>query len=319
MGKKSLAALGSALVGLEAYNRRVTMLTASLEDQLSVPPARWPWRFGEVAVYETGDPHNPPLLLLHGHNAAASAAEMKEPFARLSDRFHIFAPDLLGYGQSERPDIAYTPQLYIELIGDLLREVVKQPAAVLASSLTSAYAIEAAVADPEWITSLVLVCPTGVRTLQEQSAAGKAIEALLRLPVVGQGMFNGIASRRSIRYFLESQTYHDKSFVTNDLVEQYYRTAHVPGARYAPSAFVSGKLYWDASEAWSQLSQNVLLVWGREAKITPLTDAPAFLATNPGADLQEISPAGILPHDEQPEQFANLVGAWLERIAGPKL
>jgi pimeloyl-ACP methyl ester carboxylesterase len=63
----------------------------------------------------------------------------------------------------------------------------------------------------------------------------------------------------------------------------------------------------------------VLLVWGREAKITPLADAPAFLATNPGAELQEISPAGILPHDEQPEQFANLVGAWLERIAGPKL
>ncbi len=93
MGKKSLVALGSALVGLEAYNRRVTRLAASLEDQLPVQPTRWPWRFGEVAVYETGDPHNPPLLLLHGQNAAASAAEMKEPFARLSDRFHIFAPD----------------------------------------------------------------------------------------------------------------------------------------------------------------------------------------------------------------------------------
>ena len=319
MRKKGLIALGAALAGLEAYNRSVAMPAASLEDQLPVAPTRWPWRFGEVAVYETGDPHNPPLLLLHGHNAAASAAEMKEPFARLSDRFHIFAPDLLGYGLSERPDIPYTPQLYIELIGDLLREVVKRPAAVLASSLTSAYAIEAAVADPEWITSLVLVCPTGVRTLQEQSAGGKAIEALLRLPVLGQAMFNGIASRRSIRYFLERQTYHDKSLVTEDLVERYYRTAHVPAARYAPSAFVSGKLYWDASEAWSQLSQNVLLVWGREAKITPLADAPAFLATNPGAELQEISPAGILPHDEQPEQFANLIGAWLERIAAAKL
>ncbi len=319
MGKKSLVALGSALMGLEAYNRRVSLPAESLEEQLPVQPVRWPWRFGEVVVYETGDTSNPPLLLLHGHNAVASAGEMKEPFARLSDRFHIFAPDLLGYGLSERPDIPYNPQLYIELIGDLLREVVKQPAAVLASSLTSAYAIEAAVAEPEWITSLVLVCPTGVRTLQEQSAAGKAIEALLRLPVVGQGMFNGIASRRSIRYFLEGQTYHGKSLVTNDLVEQYYRTAHVPGARYAPSAFVSGKLYWDASEAWAQLSQNVLLVWGREAKITPLADAAAFLATNPGAELQEISPAGILPHDEQPEQFANLVGAWLERIAAAKL
>ena len=319
MKLRSLAALGSALLGLEAYNRRVAMPAEGLENQLPVTPTRWPWRFGEVAVYEAGDPHNPPLLLLHGHNAAASAAEMKEPFARLSDRFHIYAPDLLGYGLSERPDIEYTPQLYIELISDLLREVVKQPASVVASSLTSAYAIEAAVADPEWVTSLVLVCPTGVRSLKEQSPGGKAVEMLLRLPVLGQAIFNGIASRRSIRYFLEAQTYHDKSLVTADLVEQYYRTAHVPGARFAPSAFVSGKLYWDASAAWSQLSQNVLLVWGREAKITPLSDAPAFLATNPGAELQEVSPAGILPHDEQPEQFANLVGAWLQRIAESKL
>ena len=319
MRKMSLIALGSTLVGLEAYNRRVTLPAEGLEDQLPVPPARWPWRFGEIAIYETGDPHNPPLLLLHGQNAAASAAEMEEPFTRLADRFHIYAPDLLGYGLSERPDIPYTPQLYIELIGDLLREVVKQPAAVLASSLTSAYAIEAAVADPEWITALVLVCPTGVRTLREQSPGGKAIEALLRLPVLGQAAFNGIASRRSIRYFLAAQTYHDKSLVTADLVEQNYRTAHLPGARFAPSAFVSGKLYWDASEAWAQLSQNVLLVWGREASITPLSDASAFLATNPGAELQEISPAGILPHDEQPEQFANLVGTWLERISEARL
>src|SRR5215210_5900554 len=121
MRKRSVIALASALLGLEAYNRRVTMPTEGLENQLPVTPTYWPWRFGEIAVYEAGDPHNPPLLLLHGHNAAASAAEMKEPFARLADRFHIYAPDLLGYGLSERPDIEYTPQLYIELIEDLLR------------------------------------------------------------------------------------------------------------------------------------------------------------------------------------------------------
>jgi pimeloyl-ACP methyl ester carboxylesterase len=306
-------AAGGAVVGLEAYNRAAVIPRPELEPQLPVTPATWRWRFGDVAVYEAGEPSSPPLLLLHGHHAAASAAEMRRPFERLAGRFHVYAPDLLGYGLSDRPDIEYEPQIYIELIEDILREVVQQPASVVASSLTSAYAIEAAFSSPEWISALVLVCPTGVRRLLEQSGPGRAIERLLRLPVLGQGLYNGIASRPSIRYFLEAQTYFDATLVTDNMVEQFYRTAHVPGARYAPGAFVSGKLYWDASEAWSRLEQRVLLVWGKEARLTPVTDAAAFLATNPGAELEEIGAAGILPHDEQPEQFANVVGAWVER------
>lgn len=313
MRMKGLLAAGLAVAGLEAYNRSVTLPYAALEPQLPAMPTMWQWRFGNVAVYEAGDHSNPPLLMLHGHNAAASAAEMREPFERLADRFHVYAPDLIGYGLSDRPDIDYIPAVYVEFIEDILKEVIRQPAAVLASSLTSAYAIEAAYISPEWITSLVLICPTGVRTLTGQSAGGRAIETLLRTPVLGQAIFNGIASRPSIRYFLEAQTYFDTTLVTDDLVERYYRTAHLSGARYAPSAFVSGKLYWDASEAWSRLEQRVLLVWGKEARITPVTDAAAFLATNPGAELQEIGVAGILPHDEQPEQTANVIGDWLQR------
>jgi pimeloyl-ACP methyl ester carboxylesterase len=239
--------------------------------------------------------------------------EMREPFDRLAENFHVYAPDLLGYGLSDRPDIDYTPELYIELIEDILREVVQRPSAVLASSLSSAHAIEAAANNPEWITSLVLVCPTGLRRLTEQSAGGKVAQVLLKAPILGQALFNAIASRPSIRYFLEKQTYHDPELVTEELVDRYYRTAHTPGARYAPAAFVSGKLYWDASDAWTRLEQNALIVWGSDAGFTPPSDAAPFLATNPRAELEEISAAGVLPHDEQPDQFARLVATWLAR------
>jgi pimeloyl-ACP methyl ester carboxylesterase len=238
---------------------------------------------------------------------------MREPFARLSERFHVYAPDLLGYGLSARPDIDYTPALYVEFIEEILREVVQRPASVLASSLTAAHAIEAAYSSREWIETLVLVCPTGVRSLTEQSQGGKAVETLLRLPVVGQTLYYGIASRSGIRYFLQKEVYHDPARVTDEMVDAYYARSHVPGAKYAPAAFVSGKLYWDATEAWRRLEQRVLIVWGKEAAITPVSDAAAFLATNPAADLEEIAGASILPHDEQPEQFANIVAGWLSR------
>jgi pimeloyl-ACP methyl ester carboxylesterase len=310
--RRGLITLAAGTAALAAYNRKVTIPRDKVEEQLPTTPEMWHWRFGDVAVYKRGDESNVPMLLLHGHNAAASAAEMRHPFEALSERYHVYAPDLLGYGLSDRPDVDYTPGLYINLIESLLREVIGRPAVVVASSLSAAYAIEVANSSPEWVRQLVLVCPTGVRRLNDQSSGGKVAQTILSLPVIGQGLFNGIASRRSIRYFLEQQTYYDKSLVTDELVEQYYRTAHAPGARYAPSAFVAGKLYHDARDAWTNLEQGVLLVWGREAKITPVSDAAAFLATNPRAELQEIIHASLLPHDEQPEQFAHIVLEWLD-------
>lgn len=316
MKRKSLlgvAAGGAAAVGLELFNRSVRLPKGAVKPSLPGARTTWDWRYGELAVYRAGDTAAPPIVLLHGHNAAASAYEMRFPFSLLAEQFHVFAPDLLGYGASNRPAIEYTPQLYMDLIEDLLREVVQGPAAIVASSLTSSYAIEVAARSPEWVSALVLLCPTGVRVLDKQPFYGPALNSLFRSPVLGEALFNGLASRASIAYYLKKQSYYDAGNVTDDMIEMYYNTAHGPGARYAPAAFVSGKLYWDASDAWTRLQTPVLVIWGREAHFTPIEDAAAFLATNPAAELQVIPRAGILPHDEQPEQVVNAITAFLER------
>ena len=58
---------------------------------------------------EAGPKDAPTLLLLHG---LPSSSRMFEPlFARLSDRYHLVAPDYPGFGNSEWPDprkFAYT-------------------------------------------------------------------------------------------------------------------------------------------------------------------------------------------------------------------
>jgi alpha-beta hydrolase superfamily lysophospholipase len=58
---------------------------------------------------EAGPSDAPTLLLLHGF---PSSSRMFEPlFARLSDRYHLVAPDYPGFGHSDWPDpkaFAYT-------------------------------------------------------------------------------------------------------------------------------------------------------------------------------------------------------------------
>jgi hypothetical protein len=51
---------------------------------------------------EAGPKNAPTLLLLHG---LPSSSRMFEPlFARLSDRYHLVAPDYPGFGHSDWPD-----------------------------------------------------------------------------------------------------------------------------------------------------------------------------------------------------------------------
>jgi dipeptidyl aminopeptidase/acylaminoacyl peptidase len=66
---------------------------------------------------EAGPKDGPTILLLHG---LPSSSRMFEPlFARLSDRYHLVAPDYPGFGHSDWPDpktFAYTFDHYAEIM-----------------------------------------------------------------------------------------------------------------------------------------------------------------------------------------------------------
>src|SRR5579862_6176600 len=66
---------------------------------------------------EAGPENAPTLLLLHG---LPSSSRMFEPlFARLSDRYHLVAPDYPGFGHSDWPDpkkFAYTFDRFAEIV-----------------------------------------------------------------------------------------------------------------------------------------------------------------------------------------------------------
>jgi pimeloyl-ACP methyl ester carboxylesterase len=67
---------------------------------------------------EAGAKDAPTILLLHG---LPSSSRMFEPlFARLSDRYHLIAPDYPGFGHSDWPspkDFAYTFDNIAKVVG----------------------------------------------------------------------------------------------------------------------------------------------------------------------------------------------------------
>ncbi|KAB1189091.1 MULTISPECIES: alpha/beta fold hydrolase [Haloferax] len=303
MKPRRVLGLAAAGVGLAvAANASLSKRAGPLEPPLSGDQRTYRWRGMTVSYVEAGDADAPTLVLFHGINAAGSSGEFREIFDELAEDYHVVAPDLPGFGLSDRPPLYYSPALYEDFVGDFLARY--DDPSVVASSLTSAYTVTAASRDDVSVSRLVLICPT-----QRGGPEPKEwLRELVRAPVVGEALFNVVASRQSIRYFNDDHGYYDPAKASDEWEAYEWQTAHQEGARFAPASFISGYLNSDvdlASEL-SALDVPTTLIWGRESDITPLKDGRE-LAEAADCTLVVFDEAMLLPHVEFPNAFVETV------------
>jgi pimeloyl-ACP methyl ester carboxylesterase len=302
MKLRSIAGAAVGAVGLTAVANRVLAGRAGdLESPLDGESGTYRWRGFDIAYTEAGDPDDPDLLCLHGVNASGSSHEFRHVFGDLAEDYHVVAPDLPGFGRSDRPPLLYSGPLYATFVEDFARDMTED-ATVLASSLAGAYATAAA--ESVEFTELVLVCPTAT-TFPGRRAW---LRTAFRAPLFGEALYNLTTSKPSIRYFNADHGYYDEDNVTDDLVDYQWQTSHQPGARYAPASFIGGflDLDIDLGSALSNLDEPVTLVWGREASITPL-EGGQKLAEAADARLVVFDESDVQPHVEHPGQFVRQV------------
>ncbi|WP_129114932.1 alpha/beta fold hydrolase [Halegenticoccus tardaugens] len=311
MNVRRALGVAAAGVGLTALtNRALRQRAGELEPALIGEQKTFRWRGMDVAYTEAGDPEAPDLVLLHGINAAGSSGEFRATFDDLAADYHVVAPDLPGFGRSDRPPLRYSAPLYEDFVADFLAEF--DAPAVVASSLTSAYVAAALRGDEDDVSRLVLICPT----TKAGPEPNRWVRELLRAPFVGTAAFNLLTSKPSIRYFNADHGYYDADAVSDEWITYEWRTSHQPNARFAPASFVSGYLNSDVSlgEALADLDVPVTLVWGREADVTPLSDG-RDLAEEADARLVVFDDALLLPHVEHAEQFLDTLRGELSQSA----
>ena len=308
MDRLKAAVAAGAVGGLWALNRRLERVPPPA--RLGGEARRFRWRDQTLAYSVAGE--GEPLLLVHGVYAGASSLEFRSNFEELSRGFRVYALDLLGCGFSQKPRRRYAPEDVTAQIEDFARGEIGAGAHLVASSLCAALIVPAAVRNPKLFNKLVLVCPTGYGTLDRTSGLlGDAVYGLFRTPILGGGLYHALASRAGIRYYLEKLAYHDPRLVTKEVVEDYYRAGHGPGAKHFSAAFVAGKLNLGISDLWPRVPHKSLVCWGREAKTVPVSDQGNFTRNNPRAEPRVFRDAALLPHVERAETFNREVRTFL--------
>jgi len=296
-----LGAVGT-VGGTALVNRSLRSRADEFDPFLDGEQGTYRWRGFDVGYTEMGDPEDPDVMLLHGINAAASSHEFHRIAEPLSEDYHVVAPDLPGFGHSDRPPLLYSASLYETFVADAIADLTDQEPLVVASSLTGAYTATAA--REVDVERLVLVCPT------DSTARGRRVwlRGLLRTPVLGETAFNLTVSKGAIRHFNTEYGYYSADALPDKVVEYEWQTAHRPGARFAPASFVAGFLDPEEAveDALAALDSPVTLVWGRNSERSPLAEGRAIAEVG-DTDLVVFDRAKLLPHAEHPEAFLDVV------------
>ena len=130
----------------------LTARASTTFDLVSVPVE------GADVVYAAeGSTTRPPLVFVHGWGA--SHKFWKYVFPAFSGRFRCLAPDLVGYGLSEKPRRDYSIEGYARWLGGFLDALGIERATIVAHSMGGTIALEFALTRPERVGRLVVVNP----------------------------------------------------------------------------------------------------------------------------------------------------------------
>ncbi len=314
---KTLGGAGLAIGGVAANNARIWSNVSPLESKLPGESKFYRSRQGLVFYKEagavTGDEH--PVVFVHGIGAGAHSYEWLKNIETAASLYKTYAFDLLGFGSSERPDFEYSSEVYIKQLTEFLDEVVGQPAYVVASSLSGAFAVQVAYRRPELISKLLLVEPTGLDA--ETKTGGPQIVSsvfygALRAPVVGKGVYSYVASHSGIRSFMETNMFMDKSIVTDEMVEEYWVAAHQNGAEYAVPSFFTGKLNAEIAKTIGKLDIPILAVFGKQARITPPQESEKVTRESRATRVKVLDKARLSVNWERAEEFNALMLDFLD-------
>lgn len=304
--KRVLTLIGAVVAATVGFRRRVELERVPA----SLPATQVDVVLGggmTIATYQRGPERERPVLLVHGVNAAASAAEMRPLFDRLALDRRVVAMDLLGYGRSSRPDLVYSPRLMVDGILAVL-EHLGVPTDVVALSLGCEFAAQAALDRPDLVRSLSLISPTGLQGDQSPGRTAPTLGALVRAPIVGEAVFGLLCTRLSIDYFLR-KSFHGP--IDLDMANHAHLSARHRHARFAPASFLAGSMFTPnaARTLYEPLTIPVLVITDQD----PYTDFGALgdlLADGTNWQHHRLAPHRGLPQFDHPDATAGLIASF---------
>lgn len=264
---------------------------------------------------EAGPKDMPALLLLHG---LPSSSRMFEPlFARLSDRYHLIAPDYPGFGHSDWPDpkkFAYTFDHIAEIMNHFTETLGLSRYTLYMQDYGVPVGFRMAVAHPERVDALIV--QDGVAHNEGLGANWKT-----RRDFWKDRAANEAALRTNLLSLQTTKTRHVGDDPNVELYDPDLWTDEYAFLNASGQAEIQSDLFYDYRtnvdaypkwQAWMHKTQpKLLVIWGRHDLSFDPGEPERYRKDVPKAEVHVLD-AGHFALDTKADEIAELVRAFIK-------
>ena len=278
----------------------ISALAVPVFAQPPAPPLEKEARvYGQKIHYLESGSSGPVVILLHGLGVDSNQWRFTLPTL---GGFHVYAPDQIGFGKSDKPALNYRVQTLVDFLDGFYRQAGIQKATLVGNSMGGWVAAAFALAHPDKVEKLVLVDAAGYsqerwngppvtreELLKLNPATLGGVRELLGLILANQMLVNDSSVQAGFTQRLAAGDGH----VVNAMIESILRSED----------FLDGKL--------GALKIPTLIVWGREDRLLPVAVGEAFAKDITGAKLTVLDKCGHIPHVECFMPFTKVLADFL--------
>ncbi|MEN9578618.1 MAG: hypothetical protein RJA70_1627 [Pseudomonadota bacterium] len=243
----------------------------------------------------------PTLLLLH--TALLDRTAWHGMLDALTKHFRVIAPDLPGFGESEKPTVsrfAYDVAAFTHVVIDLFAALGLGQAHLAGHGLGGAVALSLANSSPELVSQLILVDSMCYQTRPD------LLRRVAELPFVGGFTVKQLWGKALFRSYCREVLTDPKRPMALPRVDHYYEQFNTPSARNSALATLRATADTRPVVAnTARVSARSLVVWGRHDAMYPAALGQRLAREIRGAGFQLLD-SGHTPSEEQPEALAEV-------------
>ena len=273
---------------------------------------------GRYATLSVGRIHyvdeGPGEAVLFVHGTPTFSYEWRHVIARLSPRFRCVAPDLMGFGYSDRPhDFAYTPEAHAAALAEFVRAIALPRFTLVVHDYGGPIGLPLCLDNPGQVSRLVLI-NTWMWSFADDPQMRRT--AAIAGGSMGRFLYRWLnLEQRVIMPF----AYGDKRKLTPEIHKVYLD-------RF-PDRWSRGAVHWPLAHAllgssafyesqWRRREtlrgRPALIVWGMKDSVFKPYLLDRWKTVLPEARVVALAHAGHWPHEEEPETVCNSIAAFLE-------
>jgi pimeloyl-ACP methyl ester carboxylesterase len=263
---------------------------------------------GQIVYHESGQ--GEPLLFVHGVYVGASSYEWSKVYPFFAGTHRTMAMDLLGFGESERPNQPLSAADQVDVLAQFLQaKGDKEPATLVASGLAGGFAAMLAAQHPDLVQRLILVMPIG-----ELAGIPRRYRIISKVPLFKRALYRRhISGQAQVKKWLERYGFTQAEAVTAEDVNVISYFAQQWGAEYAVFRWLSGRFDLDLERRLSEIPHPVTLIWGDKVAYPPLEQAYRLQPVARRCSLAVMEHTGLLAALESPQAMVDVLGRELDR------